>query len=152
MTVEDTVAGPTRVMLVALPLMSWGLERLLEGDHGRWSVVGVVMTVVQYAHKYSDENRRAELFAQWGKAEYPEKVWREDFIGQPLRVRLSPLLDPFLVARYKDAADVEDHAPANHACSRHAKAPPEASDGVTLVIKSKRGENTPRRGISPGAP
>jgi DNA-binding NarL/FixJ family response regulator len=29
-------------MLVALPLMSWGLERLLEGDHGRWSVVGVV--------------------------------------------------------------------------------------------------------------
>lgn len=65
----------------------------------------VVKTVVQYAHKYSDENRRAELFAQWGKAEYAEKVWREDFIGQPLRVRLSPLLDPFLVARYKDAAD-----------------------------------------------
>ena len=29
---------------------------------------------------------------------------------------------------------------------------PEASDGVTLVIKSKRGENTPRRSISPGAP
>ena len=69
------------------------------------AVERVVKTVVQYAHKYSDENRRAELFAQWGKAEYPEKVWREDFIGQPLRVRLSPLLDPFLVARYKDAAD-----------------------------------------------
>ena len=69
------------------------------------AVERVVKTVVQYAHKYSDENRRAELFAQWGKAEYPEKVWREDFIGQPLRVRLSPLLDPFLVARYKDAAE-----------------------------------------------
>ncbi len=69
------------------------------------AVERVVKTVVQYAHKYSDENRRAELFTQWGKAEYPEKVWREDFIGQPLRVRLSPLLDPFLVARYKDAAD-----------------------------------------------
>lgn len=65
----------------------------------------VVKTVVRYAHKYSDEDRRAELFAAWGKAEYPEKVWREDFIGQPLRVRLSPLLDPFLVARYQDAAD-----------------------------------------------
>ncbi len=39
---ENIAAGPTRVMLVALPLMSWGLERLLEGDHGRWSVVGVV--------------------------------------------------------------------------------------------------------------
>ena len=68
------------------------------------TVERVVKTVVQYAHKYSDENRRAELFAQWGKAEYPEKVWREDFIGQPLRVRLSPLLDPFLVARYMEAA------------------------------------------------
>ena len=68
------------------------------------TVERVVKTVVQYAHKYSDENRRAELFAQWGKAEYPEKVWREDFIGQPLRVRLSPLLDPFLVSRYKEAA------------------------------------------------
>lgn len=44
MTGEENVAadGPARVMLVALPLMSWGLERLLEGDHGRWSVVGVV--------------------------------------------------------------------------------------------------------------
>lgn len=65
----------------------------------------VVKTVVRYAHKYSDEARRAELFELWGKAEYPEKVWREDFIGQPLRVRLSPLLDPFLVARYNDAAN-----------------------------------------------
>ena len=51
------------------------------------------------------DSRRAELFDAWGKAEYPEKIWREDFIGQPLRVRLSPLLDPFLVARYKDAAN-----------------------------------------------
>ncbi|PIF27217.1 sulfonate transport system substrate-binding protein [Acidovorax sp. 56] len=69
------------------------------------AVQRVVTTVLRYAHKYSDESRRADLFALWGKAEYPEKVWREDFIGQPLKVRLSPLLDPFLVARYKDAAD-----------------------------------------------
>ncbi|HEY9066716.1 MAG TPA: ABC transporter substrate-binding protein [Burkholderiaceae bacterium] len=64
----------------------------------------VVTTVVKAARAYSDEQQRGELFAQWGKAEYPENIWREDFIGQPLRVRLSPLLDPFLVARYKDAA------------------------------------------------
>ena len=69
------------------------------------AVERVVKVVVKYAHKYSDENRRAELFEAWGKAEYPEKIWREDFIGQPLRVRLSPLLDPFLVERYKDAAN-----------------------------------------------
>lgn len=65
----------------------------------------VVDTVVRTAAHYSSEDRRAELFAEWGKAEYPDKVWREDFIGQPLRVRLSPLLDPFLVARYRDAAE-----------------------------------------------
>jgi len=65
----------------------------------------VVTTVVKAARAYSDEQQRGELFALWGKAEMPEKYWREDFIGQPLRVRLSPLLDPFLVARYKDAAN-----------------------------------------------
>lgn len=69
----------------------------------------VVNTVVKAARAYSDEQQRGELFAQWGKAELPERFWREDFIGQPLRVRLSPLLDPFLVARYKDAA-AEAHA------------------------------------------
>jgi sulfonate transport system substrate-binding protein len=65
----------------------------------------VVDTVVKTARAYSDEAQRSDLFAQWGKAEFPERFWREDFIGQPLRVRLSPLLDPFLVARYKDATD-----------------------------------------------
>ena len=69
------------------------------------AVQRVVNAVVKTTHQYSDENRRAELFAQWGKTEYPEKVWREDFVGQPLRVRLSPLLDPFLVGIYKDSAE-----------------------------------------------
>jgi sulfonate transport system substrate-binding protein len=69
----------------------------------------VVKVIVQQAREFSEESRRADLFAEWGKAELPEQVWREDFIGQPLRVRLSPLLDPFLVARYKDGA-AEAHA------------------------------------------
>jgi len=69
------------------------------------AVARVVKAVVKTAHQYADEGRRAELFAQWGKTEYPEKIWREDFIGQPLRVRLSPLLDPFLVGIYKDSAE-----------------------------------------------
>lgn len=65
----------------------------------------VVKSLVQLTRTYSDEAKRADLFAEWGKAEHPENIWREDFIGQPLRVRLSPLLDPFLVTRYKDAAE-----------------------------------------------
>ena len=52
----------------------------------------------------------------------------------------------------QDAANVEDHAAADHAHSGHAKAPPEASDGVTLFTKRKRGKSAPRRSISPGAP
>ena len=65
----------------------------------------VVKAIVRNAHRYTDESRRADLFAAWGQTQYTEKVWREDFLGQPVKVRLSPLLDPFLVARYKDAAD-----------------------------------------------
>lgn len=68
------------------------------------AVQRVVTTLVKVAHRYSNEANRADLFERWGKTEYPEKIWREDFIGQPLRVRLSPLLDPFLVSRYKEAA------------------------------------------------
>lgn len=69
------------------------------------AVQRVVTAVVATARDYSDESKRGELFNEWGKAELPEQFWREDFIGQPLRVRLSPLLDPFLVARYQDGAD-----------------------------------------------
>lgn len=68
------------------------------------AVQRIVTSLVKVAHRYSNEANRADLFERWGKAEYPEKIWREDFIGQPLRVRLSPLLDPFLVSRYKEAA------------------------------------------------
>jgi sulfonate transport system substrate-binding protein len=64
----------------------------------------IVRVVAEQAHEYSDEKRRGELFTEWGQAELAEPYWREDFIGQPLRTRLSPLLDPFLVARYKEAA------------------------------------------------
>src|SRR5690606_31506293 len=52
----------------------------------------------------------------------------------------------------EDTPDIENHAAANHAPSSRAKAPPEASDGVTLFIKGKRDASAPRRSISPGAP
>ncbi|UJW78862.1 ABC transporter substrate-binding protein [Hydrogenophaga sp. SL48] len=68
------------------------------------AVQRIVTTLVKVAHRYSNEASRADLFERWGKTEYTEKVWREDFIGQPLRVRLSPLLDTFLVSRYQEAA------------------------------------------------
>jgi hypothetical protein len=51
----------------------------------------------------------------------------------------------------EDAADVEDHASANHTGSGHAKAPPEASDGVTLTSLCAR-DICPGRALSLGAP
>ncbi|MDD2547009.1 MAG: ABC transporter substrate-binding protein [Burkholderiaceae bacterium] len=70
------------------------------------AVQRVVTTLVKTARKYSEESKRSEVFELWGKAEHPEKVWREDFVGQPLRVRFSPLIDPFLVASYQESARV----------------------------------------------
>ncbi|WP_234263006.1 ABC transporter substrate-binding protein [Hydrogenophaga sp. NFH-34] len=68
------------------------------------AVQRVVTTFVKAAHRYSDESQRAALFDQWGKAEYPAAIWRNEYIGQPLRVRLSPLIDPFLVESYRASA------------------------------------------------
>jgi sulfonate transport system substrate-binding protein len=69
------------------------------------AVTRVVRATVEVARRFADESQRGELFAQWGRAEVPAKFWSEDFTGEPLRVRLSPLLDPFLVARYRDCAE-----------------------------------------------
>ena len=68
------------------------------------AVARVVKAVVRTAHEWSDESRRDALFAAWGETEYPAAIWQADFVDQPLAVRLSPLLDPFLVERYVDAA------------------------------------------------
>ncbi|MEI7444061.1 MAG: ABC transporter substrate-binding protein [Burkholderiales bacterium] len=69
------------------------------------TVQRVVTAHVKVARAWTDEQRRADLFEEWGKAERVADDWRRDFLGQPLKTRLSPLLDPFLVARYEDAAD-----------------------------------------------
>lgn len=65
----------------------------------------VVTAHLKVGREWTDESRRADLFEEWGKAEVPAALWRQDYIGQPLKARLSPLLDPFLVARYEDAAE-----------------------------------------------
>ena len=54
----------------------------------------------------SDEANRDEVFRLWarpGTAKFEH--WKEDYDGQPLRVRLSPLFDPFLTDRYRDAVE-----------------------------------------------
>ncbi|XAH23955.1 ABC transporter substrate-binding protein [Xylophilus sp. GW821-FHT01B05] len=64
----------------------------------------VVNVLVRAARWGSDETHREELLRQWGKGGTPYEAWREDLLGQPLKVRLSPLFDPLITGLYQDAS------------------------------------------------
>jgi sulfonate transport system substrate-binding protein len=65
----------------------------------------VVNTAVRAARWSSDEANREEVLRLWARAGTPYEHWKEDYDGEPLRVRLNPNFDPFLVGRYKDAIE-----------------------------------------------
>jgi len=66
----------------------------------------LVKAVLKSARWGSDEANREEVFQLWARTGTAKiEQWKEDYAGQPLRVRLSPLFDPFLTARYKDAVE-----------------------------------------------
>ena len=64
----------------------------------------VVNVLVKSARWGSDETNREDVLRQWSKAGTPYEAWREDLLGQPLKVRLAPEFDPLLVSLYKDAS------------------------------------------------
>jgi len=63
----------------------------------------VVDASVRTAKWSSDEANREEVLRLWARAGTPYEHWKEDYDGEPLRVRLNPNFDPFLVGRYKEA-------------------------------------------------
>jgi sulfonate transport system substrate-binding protein len=66
----------------------------------------LVKAVVKVARWSSDESNRDEVFRIWARAGTAKlEHWREDYQGQALHDRLSPLFDPFLTGRYKDAVE-----------------------------------------------
>ncbi|MCW7540182.1 ABC transporter substrate-binding protein [Aquabacterium sp. A7-Y] len=65
----------------------------------------VVNAAVKTARWSSEETNREEVLRLWARAGTPYEHWKEDYDGEPLRVRLNPNFDPFLVARYQDAVD-----------------------------------------------
>lgn len=65
----------------------------------------VVTASVRAARWSSDEANREEVLRLWARAGTPYEHWKEDYDGEPLRVRLNPTFDPFLVGRYKDAVE-----------------------------------------------
>jgi len=65
----------------------------------------LIKAVVKTSRWASDDLNRDEVFRIWARTGFPFEVWKEDYEGEPLRVRFNPQFDPFLVARYKDAVE-----------------------------------------------
>jgi sulfonate transport system substrate-binding protein len=65
----------------------------------------VVDTFVRAADWSSNEANRAELFRIWSLSGTPVASWQAEFDKQDLAQRNSPLVDDFIVARYKAVVD-----------------------------------------------
>ena len=74
-------------------------------DHAHPDIVQRVVTqFVKGAQWSSDEANRAALFNLWAKSGVSSSSWQAEFANQTLKERNSPLIDPFIVARYKSVA------------------------------------------------
>jgi sulfonate transport system substrate-binding protein len=65
----------------------------------------VVTSVVQAAQWQSDEANRDSLFTLWSKSGVPIESWQSEYKQGQLKERSSPLIDPFLRARYQAVAN-----------------------------------------------
>nr|WP_315235182.1 ABC transporter substrate-binding protein [uncultured Albidiferax sp.] len=61
----------------------------------------VVDVFVRAADWASDEKNRAELFKLWARSGTPVASWEAEFDKQDLAMRNSPLVDDFIIGRYK---------------------------------------------------
>ncbi|GDY14433.1 aryl sulfate ester ABC transporter [Planctomycetota bacterium] len=64
----------------------------------------IVDVLVRTARWQSDPANRSEVFAAWAKSGYAADILEEDYQGDLLRVRSSPLLDEFFTSQYRDGA------------------------------------------------
>jgi sulfonate transport system substrate-binding protein len=64
----------------------------------------VVDAFVKAARYGADEAHRAAVFDLWAKSGYPVQAFAEDFDNERLANRLAPLIDPYVIARYRDQA------------------------------------------------
>ncbi|MCC8402278.1 ABC transporter substrate-binding protein [Paraburkholderia sp. MMS20-SJTN17] len=64
----------------------------------------VVNAFVKGAQWSSEEANRDALFKLWEKSGVSYASWQAEFANQTLKSRNSPLIDPFIVARYKAVA------------------------------------------------
>jgi sulfonate transport system substrate-binding protein len=64
-------------------------------------VVNVFVKAARYA---ADEANRKAVFDVWANSGFPAQVFAEDFSDERLANRLTPLIDPYVVSRYKELA------------------------------------------------
>jgi sulfonate transport system substrate-binding protein len=64
----------------------------------------VVKVLVGAAYWASQEQHRNEVFAIWSKAGIPAQYFAEDYKGDSMKLRNSPLFDQFMTTRYQAAA------------------------------------------------
>jgi sulfonate transport system substrate-binding protein len=64
----------------------------------------VVDAFVKAARFAADEVNRSAVFELWAKSGFPAPVFAEDFSDERLANRLTPVIDPYVVSRYKDLA------------------------------------------------
>lgn len=69
------------------------------------NVQKVVDTLVDAAKWTSEDSHRDAVFTEWAKSNEPAESLRADFTGVSIRDRASPLVDNFLLGRYKAVAD-----------------------------------------------
>ena len=65
----------------------------------------VVLAFVKAARFAADEANRAQVFEIWAKSGLPVESFEADFAGERLAHRISPLIDDYIVARYRAQAD-----------------------------------------------
>ncbi len=61
----------------------------------------VVNALVRAADYSSNEQNRETLFEIWARSGRSPATFRDDFAGQPLAFRNSPIIDPFLIEQYR---------------------------------------------------
>ncbi len=64
----------------------------------------VVNAFVKAARYAADEANRRAVFDQWANSGFPAQVFAEDFSDERLANRLTPLINPYVVSRYKELA------------------------------------------------
>lgn len=70
----------------------------------------VLKVLIKTAQWASEDSNRDEVFALWGRMGITAEQWREEIGSTELKAKLSPLFDPFIVARYQAAAaDAQQH-------------------------------------------